>query len=103
MRTSITIRADESFWVSTSDPDIPDAKINFKGSYPAAECPWDGCGAMVRLQGYGNVRPDGSSYPAHYLAEHLLPMIRRDEGARFKKAESEASEDFLADPERYGP
>ncbi len=99
MRTAVTIHPDETLWVETHDPDIPDVRINFDGSHPAVECPWDRCDAMIRLQGFYNPKPDGSSYPAHYLTEHLLPQI--SEGEELPK--SEAREDFSADPERYGP
>ncbi len=82
MRTSIIIHPDETLWVETYDPDIPDVRVKYTGPVGGiayAECPWVGCGAMIRLQGFDNPKPDGSSYPAHYLTEHLLPQVRAEE------------------------
>ena len=80
VNTFIYIAPDEDRYVACSDLEIPDARINFDGDHPAAECP--SCDAKIRLQGYENPRPDGSSYTAHYLIEHLLservsPSVKR--------------------------
>ena len=78
VNTFIWIAPDEARFVACADINIPDARINFDGDHPAAECP--SCDAKIRLQGYENPRPDGSSYTAHYLVEHVLrvsPSVKR--------------------------
>ena len=73
--TSIVIQPDEAFWVTTNDPQVPDAPISFESDPPSALCPHDGCTARIRLQGFNNPKPDGSSYTAHYVREHVMPEI----------------------------
>ena len=78
VNTFIFIAPSTDRYVGCSDIEIPDARINFSGTSPAAECP--SCdNVRVYLQGYDNPKPDGSSYTIHYLIEHILPQLRRRE------------------------